>query len=537
MESLSPAQARVLELIHGQSCNVFLTGGGGVGKSHVIHTVVQKCRERGAEVAVCASTGVAADQIGGTTLHALLGLGLAQDPVDKLVKKAVASTKIRTTWRNINLLVIDEVSMLDPDFFTAVDAVAKAVRNNNLPFGGVQLLLSGDFFQLPPVSKKERDTVKPVFCFQTKAWQDAVHEVVELTEVFRQHGDNEFIQLLQRARYGDYTTDDVDTLISRVNVRLDGFEGIEPTRLYARRVNVDEVNATALAALGAEVESASYTATVHYEVGVHKNKHGGRTSYSVPAALKSTMQTKLHEAAQKYKQNAAAPETLDLKIGAQVMLLCNMNIEEGLVNGSRGVVVAFETTPTSGMRKMPVVQFSRTRIAVERFTWEYEVAETGLVMYRQVPLQLAWAVTIHKAQGLSLDCVELALDRSVFEYGQAYVALSRVRSLHGLRLTSFTPAVLQAHPLVKGFYASLNASSSTLSQTSDVTHTRTTDSATASAPGSVHAQDADAPPPAPSGLKPAAVPVVVHVPTVPVDRGLDKPGGARKAKAPRINLF
>lgn len=509
MESLSPAQARVLELMQSKS-NVFLTGGGGVGKSHVIHTVVRQCKEQGMEVAVCASTGVAADQIGGTTLHALLGLGLAQEPLDKLVKKAVASTKIRTAWRNIDLLVIDEVSMLDPDFFTAVDAVAKAVRNNHLPFGGIHLLLSGDFFQLPPVMKKERDSSKPIFCFQTPAWQEAVHQVVELTEVFRQHGDLEFIELLQRARYGDYTASDVDTLVSRLNAQLHGFEGIEPTRLYARRVNVDEVNAQALAAL--DTESASYTASVHYEVGVRKNRHGGKVAYVVPGALKSTLQAKLHEAAQKYKQNAAAPECLELKIGAQVMLLSNMNIEEGLVNGSRGVVVGFETTPTSGSRKMPVVQFARTRITVERFTWEYEVADTGIVLYRQVPLQLAWAVTIHKAQGLSLDCVELALDRSVFEYGQAYVALSRVRSLNGLRLTSFTPAVLLAHPLVKGFYASLNASSSTRSHTSDVTHTRTAGSEESSAPA----------PSAPSSSAPSVVPV-------------ERP--ERKAKVPRVNLF
>lgn len=506
---LSPAQTRVLELM-ADGCNVFLTGGGGVGKSHVIHTAVKQCKEQGLEVAVCASTGVAADQIGGTTLHALLGLGLAQDPLDKLVKKAVASTKIRTTWRNIDVLVVDEVSMLDPDFFTAVDAVAKAVRNVAKPFGGIRLLLSGDFFQLPPVMKKDRDPSKPLFCFQTQAWQDAVHEVVELTEVFRQHGDCEFIELLQRARYGDYTASDVDTLISRVNVTLQGFDGIEPTRMYARRVNVDEVNAQALAAL--DTEAMTFTATLHYEVGVRKNKHGGRSSYAVPSGSKAVLQAKLHEAAQKYKQNASAPEILELKVGAQVMLLSNMNIEEGLVNGSRGVVVGFESTPTSGMRKMPVVQFARTRIAVERFTWEYEVVDTGLVMYRQVPLQLAWAVTIHKAQGLSLDCVELALDRSVFEYGQAYVALSRVRSLNGLRLTSFTPAVLLAHPVVKSFYASLNASSSsTLSHTSDVTHTRTASDEGVSV--------ADPPPPAPAAS---------HDPP---------PLPPRKPKVPRVNLF
>lgn len=144
----------MLQLIDDELRNVFLTGGGGVGKSHVIHTIVNQCRGKGREVAVCASTGVAADQIGGTTLHALLGLGLAQEPLDKLVKKAVASAKIKATWKKIDLLVIDEVSMLDPDFFEVVDAVAKAVRNNTLPFGGVQLLLSGDFFQLPPVSKR-----------------------------------------------------------------------------------------------------------------------------------------------------------------------------------------------------------------------------------------------------------------------------------------------------------------------------------------------------------------------------------------------
>lgn len=441
---LTSEQARVLQLLQDRH-NVFLTGGGGVGKSFLIHTAVQHARAAGRRVAITASTGAAADVIGGTTLHALLGLGLAKDPVDKLVVAALRSHKIATKWQRLDVLIVDEVSMIDPAFFTAVDKVARAVRKQpDAPFGGLQLLLCGDFFQLPPVMPKTRDSALFSFCFQTDSWQSAQLHIVELTHIFRQVTDPMFTHLLQRARTGDYTVDDVDMLMQRVNVELVDFASIEPTRLFARRVNVDDMNHSNLAKLNTQQET--YNAHVRWTLDADVNP-----------ARRDEMTKLLKHAAANVDTHAAVKSEVTLKVGAQVMLLCNLNLQEGLVNGSRGVLTGFVQ---QGGEQLPVVQFAKGReLTIDKFCWEIKVEDAGTIFYRQVPLQLAWAVTIHKAQGLSLDCVELQLDRSVFEYGQAYVALSRVRSLAGLRLTAFTRSTLMAHPLVKQFYASLATAS------------------------------------------------------------------------------
>lgn len=442
---LTSEQARVLQLVR-DGHNVFLTGGGGVGKSFLIHAAVKEAREAGKHVAVTASTGAAADVIGGTTLHALLGLGLAKDPVEKLVVAAMRSHKITKKWQRLNLLIVDEVSMIDPDFFTAVDRVARAVRRQpHAAFGKLQLLLCGDFFQLPPVLPKTRHPSQPSFCFQSDSWLDAQLHIVELTHIFRQVNDPTFTHLLQRARTGDYTVDDVDTLMQRVGVELVDFVNIEPTRLFARRVNVDDLNDSNLAKLDTQME------TYHAHVRWVLDGEGAN------GARRDEMTKVLKQAVANVDSHVAVKSEVTLKVGAQVMLVCNLNLQEGLVNGSRGVVTRFVQ---QGGEQLPVVQFAKGQeLTIDKFCWEMKIEDAGTILYRQIPLQLAWAVTIHKAQGLSLDCVELQLDRTVFEYGQAYVALSRVRSLAGLRLAAFTPATLMAHPVVKQFYASLAVSS------------------------------------------------------------------------------
>lgn len=451
--SLTPDQQHVLALLH-DSRNVFLTGGGGVGKSFVIHAAVDAARVAGKVVAITAPTGVAAELIGGGTLHSLLGLGLAKDPVEKLVADALKSGKIRNRWMSLNMLVIDEVSMLSPDLFTKVDAVARAIRRQpHRAFGGIQLLLCGDFFQLPPVLNPPPQPHEPTFCFQTDVWAQCALQPVELTRPFRQQGDTNYADMLNRLRLGDYNTDDIAMLMSRVDATLVDFENIVPTRLYARRVNVDQINSDSLAALG-DVEAETYDASVHWELMTPKGVR-------LPDNKRAQMTHALQQAAAGEKH--VVPRQFTLKVGAQVMLVCNLDVENGLVNGSRGVVVGF-AMPEEGKKKMPVVRFMNgTEMTVNRFVWETSVENAGTVYYRQVPLALAWALTIHKAQGVSLDCVEIQLDDSVFAQGQAYVALSRVRSLAGLRLVSFKRTAFKTHPLVKTFYASLASVPSTSS--------------------------------------------------------------------------
>jgi ATP-dependent DNA helicase PIF1 len=472
--SMSADQSRVAQHISAGQ-NVFLTGGGGVGKSFIINSVVASEREKGRIVAVCASTGAAADHIGGTTLHSFLGLGLATDPLPQLI--ASLSLKIKQRWQRTDLLVIDEISMVDPVFFEKIDGIARFIRRQpQAPFGGLQLLLSGDFFQLPPVitglqagpegrSRTASDTATQLlFCFQTRAWTEAVQQTVDLKYSFRQAGDTAYYELLTRARVGECTMDDIDLLVGQINADLSeaARNGIQPTRMHARRTNVDIINAEKLKELG-DAEGHVYTGHFSYTVQAKRGREEDIDGPSI--ALRSTTRqakvTQLQKkvAAMQAYNNTPTKMEVELRVGAQVMLLCNLDVANGLVNGSRGVICGFSSTTSGTAPPQPIVKFARgdAELVIQSYSWEYKQDNIGSVFFNQIPLQLAWAITIHKAQGLSLDCVEMALDKSVFERGQAYVALSRVRSLAGLRLLSFKPAVIVAHPLVIQFYNSISS--------------------------------------------------------------------------------
>jgi ATP-dependent DNA helicase PIF1 len=480
---MSAEQSRVAEHI-AAGLNVFLTGGGGVGKSFIINSVVASERDKGRVVAVCASTGAAADHIGGTTLHSFLGLGLATDPLPQLI--ASLSLKIRQRWQRTDFLVIDEISMVDPVFFDKVDGVARFIRRQpSAPFGGIQLLLSGDFFQLPPViappagaeghgRKRAANTNEPqpdtlLFCFQTRAWTEAVQQTVDLKYSFRQAGDTAYYELLTRARVGECTVDDIDLLVGQINADLSeaARNGIQPTRMHARRTNVDLINVEKLKELG-DAEGHVYTGHFSYTVQAKRGREEDIALSSIDgpsiALSSTTRQAKVTQLQQKVAAMQAYNNTptkieVELRVGAQVMLLCNLDVANGLVNGSRGVICGFSSATSGTAPPQPIVKFARgdAELVIQSYSWEYKQDNIGSVFFNQIPLQLAWAITIHKAQGLSLDCVEMALDKSVFERGQAYVALSRVRSLAGLRLLSFKPAVIVAHPLVIQFYKSISS--------------------------------------------------------------------------------
>jgi ATP-dependent DNA helicase PIF1 len=416
--------------MHGS--NIFITGGAGVGKSYLTSLIVKNLRDTGMRVRVTASTGVAASLVNGQTLHSLLGLGLADKPVDVLINMAMKRRKVVNTWRNMDVLVIDEVSMLDPDFFTKVDLVVSAMRGNNDPFGGLQVVLVGDFFQLPPVHPRGRSPDMAKFVFETDTWENLVDECVELTEIFRQDNTSVFAHTLRKIREADLDLDDIERLLSRVNTDPAHAKGVVPTQLYARRTDVAELNTTHLSKLNS-LTSTTYDYTIETTMPEGVDDAVTRAELKKFASfVESTMQV---------------PRSLELREGAQVMMLSNQRTT-GLVNGSRGVVVGWDGGN-------PVVRFKHITTTIEPHTWEFERESVGTVCVRQIPLQLAWAVTIHKSQGMSLDCAEMSLDHSVFEYGQAYVALSRVRSLEGVKIVKFDHRVIRADPRVRKFYASI----------------------------------------------------------------------------------
>ncbi|CAH2310452.1 ATP-dependent DNA helicase PIF1 [Pelobates cultripes] len=408
---LSTEQSLVLNTVLGGK-NVFFTGSAGTGKSYLLKRIVGALPPK--STYATASTGVAACHIGGTTLHAFAGIGSGKAPLDQCIELA-KRPGVRQHWTSCQHLIIDEVSMVEGELFDKLEAVARAVRGKDEPFGGIQLIVCGDFLQLPPVTLASSQTK---FCFQAKTWRKCIDLTMELTEVRRQT-DKDFISLLQEVRLGRCTEEVTRRLILTSNHKIER-DGILATRLCTHKDDVELMNERRLQQLPGDMI-------------------GFEALDSDPALIKTI--------------NSQCPvgEKIQLKKGAQVMLAKNLDVSRGLVNGARGVVIGFEG---SG-KPVPKVRFLcgvTELVKAERFVFK---GHGGIYISRQqLPLKLAWAISIHKSQGMSLDCVEISLAR-VFESGQAYVALSRARSLEGLRVLDFDPNVVKANPYVLQFYSRL----------------------------------------------------------------------------------
>ncbi|XP_077259188.1 pif1 DNA helicase [Temnothorax americanus] len=386
--------------------NVFFTGSAGTGKSFLLRKIISALPP---DVTMAtASTGVAACHIGGITLHQFAGIGLGTATKERCVQLA-SRPSAASIWRRTKHLVIDEISMVNGDFFDKIEAVARHVRRTERPFGGIQLILCGDFFQLPPVSRTDD---KAKFCFQSEAWQKCVHFNFELQTVHRQK-DKAFVKILNSVRIGRVTDDVVDILKETAKQKIEG-NGVLATRLCSHVKEADEINEFQLDEL--KGESKVYTAL--------------DSDSSMTYVL---------------DQQLPIPGKLVLKVGAQVMLLKNINVNSGLVNGARGVVVSFKND-------IPVIQLrSGTHYEAKMEKWAIKTTSGAVVHRKQVPLKLAWAFSIHKSQGLTLDCVEMCLAR-VFDAGQSYVALSRAQSLQSLRVLDFNSQQVWANTAVLEFY-------------------------------------------------------------------------------------
>eukprot|EP00592_Proboscia_alata_P006177 CAMPEP_0194356764 /NCGR_PEP_ID=MMETSP0174-20130528/4343_1 /TAXON_ID=216777 /ORGANISM="Proboscia alata, Strain PI-D3" /LENGTH=532 /DNA_ID=CAMNT_0039126483 /DNA_START=62 /DNA_END=1657 /DNA_ORIENTATION=+ len=398
--NLNTEQNSALDLILSGS-NVFLTGAAGVGKSFLLRHVIQSLKKRYNEkaIAVTASTGIAATHINGVTLHSWAGIGIGRGGASKLVPKVLGNNAACERWRTTRALILDEVSMIDGILFEALDQIGRSVRGKcNLPFGGLQVILCGDFFQLPPISLKSAG-----FAFQAPAWINGCIKKRELVTIVRQEGNFEFINALCDLRKGTCSKE-VEQLLGTCHVsrKFLPTDGIVPTKLYCTNKNVDLENNTKLDEL---------TSPIRY----FRSNDVFKGNYP-----KNTAKTLLDQIEKKI------PNILRLRIGAQVMLLKNTP-EWNLVNGSRGVVVSFDDDNNGH----PNVQFpdGKTRTID---TFQFFSANGGGAMTRsQLPLKLAWCWTVHKSQGMTLDRAELQLD-DAFDFGQAYVALSRIKSLDGL---------------------------------------------------------------------------------------------------------
>jgi ATP-dependent DNA helicase PIF1 len=376
-------------------------------------------------------TGCAALLLGryAKTLHSWAGVGLGRGSPAELATAIRRSGWTLRRWLGTDILIIDEISMLTSDFLDKLNEVAQIVSRDKRPMGGLQIIFVGDFYQLPPVVKADEGGKREIpFVFESPVWKEVVGQTISLKQIVRQ-ADPEFQKVLNEARIGEVSEQSLDILRSRQGLQWQK-ELIRPTLLFTRRVEVDIVNDKNLRALTTERKLfAADTVFAPLE--------------SLRGLTKETPEIK--RAIEKLDKDASYVVELILAVGAQVMLLSNMDPQQGLVNGSRGVVMGFDGMGT------PLVQFRHGQpIPIPAATWESEEIE-GLSR-KQIPLRLAYAITIHKAQGATLDSALIDIGSNTFEYGQAYVALSRVKSLDSLYIWDVEPSAFRAHPKVKQFY-------------------------------------------------------------------------------------
>ncbi|MDO8585283.1 MAG: helix-turn-helix domain-containing protein [bacterium] len=396
--------------------NVFLTGEPGSGKTHTVNHYVRWLHEHDIEPAITASTGIAATHIGGMTIHAWSGIGIKEALTKYDLRMIAANERVVKRMRRAKVLIIDEVSMLSANTLTMVDAACREVLSKTEPFGGLPVVLVGDFFQLPPIVKRREaeagqasfaDDNPPVFAYDSTAWGDANLTVCYLEEQHRQD-DPEFLGVLSAIRQNIFN----ETHLAHIAKRMTSLATAPKNapKLFTHNADVDRINAEMLKRLPG-----------------HENSFL-MTSQGAPKLAATLI------------KNCLSPETLFLKINAAVMFTKN-NQKEGYVNGTLGVVVGF-----SAHDGYPIVETRRReRIEVEPVEWMIEENDRPLARIKQIPLRLAWAITVHKSQGMSLD--EAVMDlRNVFEFGQGYVALSRVRQLSGLHLLGWNERAFQVHP-------------------------------------------------------------------------------------------
>lgn len=400
--------------------NVFLTGSAGTGKTSVIKAYVKEYGFR-RTIGVTSTTGTSALLLGGTTLHSYLSIRLGKENVQALYTRLSRAKTCLAVWKRVDCLIIDEISMLDPDLFDKLEHLARLLRNNDRPFGGIQLVLSGDFLQLPCVGTDN-------FCFEAKSWKRCINETFIFTEIIRQ-ADIEFQTCLNFLRFGIVNESVTNTLNQRLGIELKNSFNIKPTKLYSRNIDVDILNNHELDILASD----------------------GRDFYEYNMEIKKVKQNLTGDQVEKLKRNCNAPQNLQLCVGAQVMLLINLGFHptEGLCNGSRGIVVDI-------IEDIPVVQFiNGVRKTIPHHVWDIDEGNGTLIKIIQIPLRVAYATTIHKSQGSSLDYVEIDL-KDIFDYGQAYVALSRVKKLEGLSIMDIDYDKIIAHPVALRFYQSQN---------------------------------------------------------------------------------
>ena len=422
--------------------NVFITGPGGSGKSELIRYIVKDAVERGKQVQVCALTGTAAVLLGcnAKTIHSWGGIGLANGDNMAVANKVNKSKFKKKNWKQVDLLIIDEVSMMSFKLFELLEITARLCRRNVRPFGGIQVIFTGDFYQLPPVgNEKEPETCK--FCFESPLWNTIFTKQIQLKTIFRQD-DDLYKKILNQIRVGRISKSTLDILRQYVNREVNEDENILPTILYPTRKKVERINSASLENLKGETKAYDYSQVKADEITLSKQQLAMISLFTEDQKAKEM----------KYMvDNINFEKNLILKEGAQVMCVVNLDMDSSkpICNGSQGVILGFDP-----LDNYPIVRFKNgAEKKIGPHIWQSETIPS--VGIKQLPLILAWAITIHKSQGASLDMAEIDVGAGIFECGQTYVALSRLRKMDGLYLKSFDPSKIIINTKVRSFYENL----------------------------------------------------------------------------------
>lgn len=378
--------------------NILLTGAAGTGKSYTIAHILKWSRSNRKNIGITAATGLAALNIGGKTVHSFLGIGLAKIPVEIVANKTKFKNKpLYNQLSKLDILIIDEISMIDSDLLTYISEYLSIIKDDPRVFGGVQVIACGDFCQLPPIGNQ--------YCFTCCTWIDSDFKTVILEDQIRQDGDIEFQNMLSELRWGKCTEETEKRLKSLKNKTFEN--GIIPTQLFPTNKLVDEINDAEFKKLGGP--------TLIY-----------KTVYSRTRAWCKHI-----------------PEEVTLAVDAQVMVTINIH-NTSIVNGTRGVVVGLNATEVA----IKLLNGDTVIIPMTKVT-SYE-NDKDFCHY--MPLKLAYAISIHKSQGMTLDAIEIDIGDSIFEYGQAYVALSRARDLNSVKILDINARSFRTHKAVKVFY-------------------------------------------------------------------------------------
>lgn len=450
-DSLSKEQQIAFDLFK-KGENLFITGPAGTGKTKLIKHVLEHSKMLNKPIQICGMTGCSTTLLNcnAKTLHSWSGIKLARGSKEKIITSVLRNRNVMKVWKKTKILVLDEVSMLSQKIFEIINEIGKRTKNNfSSPFGGMQVIFTGDFYQLPPVGNIEEPETS-TFCFESPEWFSVfpIKNHIELKTIFRQK-DPVYVKILSEIRIGELSSESREILEKYVKRPIpieDKEENFVATKLFPLRKRTEYVNNE----MFSKINECAYE--FHHHVKTNNITYIN-TNEPIEKELiefgKRLTEDEIEKMSDSYISSLSCGKILSLKKGAVVMCLINLDVDLGISNGSQGVVIDFIEKDDDDA--VPIIKFYNGLIRpIPYHYWQME--DTPTISIGQIPLSLSWAMTIHKMQGATISRAEIDIGTTIFEYGQIYVALSRLQSLDGLYILNFNPYKIKANPRVIEFY-------------------------------------------------------------------------------------